>query len=358
MKGELKSVWIVAAVVGGIAAVALLVRTSEELLPALSAAHVAIQVEGRSAAVVGPSEARAGTGFTLHAVVEATDWRGRTIYYTDAEALEIGGTAVAPASLRRWDRGEKLRILWFTVEGVPPYTEIESLEDLERPRYREIFQADWAQAWSVPGSVAPAVENFLPDDDSRQVDGRFGTQRFQVRVELFTADTALVPSLRLRSPGAESLEADGELAATFAATLDWPLTSVSRFFGLPQVEPVADSSPELLNAVARQTAGHLLFSRLTVLRSWLDDLGLRWEELAWQAVELTGEAPWPNGGLVRAGSKVSILLEDRGQRGRLDAADLCLDFDHGATVRTLEEVFVGEGLVEMATVDGASRSAS
>ena len=53
---------------------------------------------------------------------------------------------------------------------------------------------------------------------------------------------------------------------------------------------------------------------------------------------------------MRAGSKVAFTYQDRGVIGRLDESVLCLDFDKGATVRTLGEVFIGEGLVELATV--------
>ena len=103
---------------------------------------------------------------------------------------------------------------------------------------------------------------------------------------------------------------------------------------------------EILEALARGTREHLLFSRVPLLRTWLEEAGVRWDDLAWRTAELTGEAPWHFGGVVRAGSKVAFVYDDRGVVGKLDEADLCLDFGKGATVRTLGEVFVGEGLVE------------
>ena len=161
---EIKTVWIVVLVIAGLLAMMLLVRTNEELKPTLEQAWVAIQVAGAPAARVSPVEVPAGTGFQLHAVVEATDWRGHKLYYTDAEALEIDGVPVDAERLRPWNRSARARILWFSVEGSPPFSEVSDLDRVREQRYREVFQAEWPQAWSVPGSIAPAVENFLPDD--------------------------------------------------------------------------------------------------------------------------------------------------------------------------------------------------
>ena len=54
------------------------------------------------------------------------------------------------------------------------------------------------------------------------------------------------------------------------------------------------------------------------------------------------------GDLIRAGGRVVVLYEDRGTPGRLDRGDLCFDFEQGAEVLPLSEVFVGEGLLELA----------
>jgi hypothetical protein len=76
-----------------------------------------------------------------------------------------------------------------------------------------------------------------------------------------------------------------------------------------------------------------------------------WEELEWIPIEIAGKMKWTGPGhLLRAGSKVVFTYEDRGTVGSLDYEDLCLDFDKGATVRTLGEIFTGEGLVEWAAV--------
>jgi hypothetical protein len=300
---------------------------------------------------VAPVETTAGTPFRLFAVVEAIDWRGRQLFYTDAEALEIDGRRVGGEQTRAWDRREKVRVLWFTVEGAPPYSEVSDVEELSRSRYRDVFQADWPQAWTVPGQITPAVENFLPGHDDRGEPVRFGTQRFHVRVEVFGTESNLVPSQRIRSPGAAGLEATTRGFPAITATLDWPLESVSRVFGLPQVEPGQGAVREVVAILADRTRDGRLFSRVPLLRAWVAAAGIRWEELPWSAVELSGEVPWHSGGVVRAGSKVAFTYQDRGILGKLDDADLCLDFDRGATVRTLGEVFVGEGLVEFAALE-------
>ena len=38
---------------------------------------------------------------------------------------------------------DDVRVLWFTVEGVPPYLEVTEAADLEKLQFRETFRADW-----------------------------------------------------------------------------------------------------------------------------------------------------------------------------------------------------------------------
>ena len=355
MTRELKPVWIAVLVLGGLFLALLFLRGSEQLQPELLEAHIAFQIGDDKAARVGSAEIEAGTPFRLLAVVEANDWKGERFFYTDAEALEIEGRAVDGESLRPWDRREKVRILWFTVEGAPPYSEVGSPEELQRLRFQEIFQADWPQAWTVPGKIAPAVENFLPDQEDRREPVRFGTQRFHLRVEVFGKGSDLLPIQRLRTPGADDLESVGARVPSVSATLAGPLESLSRVFGLPQVEPSEDATSDMLATLAELNEGGLAFSRVPLLRSWLASIGTSWEALGWRAVELTGDQPWQPGAAVRAGSKVAFAYQDRGVIGSLDESDLCLDFDKGATVRTLGEVFIGEGMVELATVESENR---
>ena len=54
------------------------------------------------------------------------------------------------------------------------------------------------------------------------------------------------------------------------------------------------------------------------------------------------------GDLLRVGNRWVVLLQDRGLEGFLDRDDLCLDFDRGARMRLVGEVFTGDGLVEWA----------
>jgi hypothetical protein len=348
---ELKPAWIVGFVVAGLALVLALMRTSEELRPELVAAHVAVQPDTAEVARVGAVETAVGTPFRLFAVVEATDWKGRQLYYSDADTLEIDGRLIEADQLRTWDRREKVRILWFTIEGAPPYSEVADFEALDRSRYREVFQADWPQAWTVPGRIAPMAENFLPGHEDRAEPIRFGTQRFHVRIEVFGVDSELLPSKRLRSIGVSDLESGAADFPALTAILQWPLGSVSRVFGLPQIEPAEGAGDEIIAALAELTKAGLVFSRVPLLRTWLATQGVGWEDLGWRPIELTGEVPWQSGGVVRAGSKVAFTYLARGVEGLLDRSDLCLDFDKGATVRTLGEVFVGEGLVDFAVVE-------
>ncbi len=139
------------------------------------------------------------------------------------------------------------------------------------------------------------------------------------------------------------------------AELPPPLAPVSRVFGLPQREPVGDDRAAALAHIAEWQRQDLAFSRLTLLRRWVDEIGSPFAELPWREVELEGQTAFgPVGEPLRVGERVVWLLEDRGVADRLDREDLCLDFERGARVRTLRDVFTGEGLVERARLVPAS----
>ena len=81
---EVRPGWIAAALFAIVAALFLLTKASEKVAPVPVALWVAIQPEGEDVARVGPIELPAGTGFRLHAVMEAETFRGERIYYTEA----------------------------------------------------------------------------------------------------------------------------------------------------------------------------------------------------------------------------------------------------------------------------------
>ena len=54
------------------------------------------------------------------------------------------------------------------------------------------------------------------------------------------------------------------------------------------------------------------------------------------------------------GERFVILAYDQGDPGRLDDGDLGFDFDKGAVLRRLGEIFTGEGLVEWAPLAGGT----
>jgi hypothetical protein len=355
---EPRTVWIAALVLTGLVAVFFLVQTRSVLAPELLALHVAIEADGAETAQLGPIEIEAGQGFRLHAVVEAKDWRGKEVFYTDAKALEVAGRRVDSTALRAWDRPERARLLWFTVEGAPPFSQVQSLEHLEELGYREIFRAEWPQTWSIPGRLDPTVENVLPGREGVARSERFGTQRFHVRLEVFGRESSFLPSSRLRSPGAAELLAAPAAFPAVAAVLPGPLEPLSRAFGLPQLELAPDAPEEVRAAIGARTDLGLAFSRLPLLAGWLKAMGVAWSDLRWEKIDLSGDVAWGGAGdVVRAGSKVAFTFRDEGQAERLDDRDLCLDFDRGATVRTLGEIFVGEGLIERAAAPAARRSA-
>lgn len=359
MERETKILW---AVFAAVVVVAVLFgvggKVREELAPEPRAAWVAIAAGDQAAAVVGPVELTAGEPFTLYAVLEAESWSGERVFYTEAEALRLGDEEVPTDSLRRWRSDDDVRLLWFTVEGVPPYLEVGEAADLERLRFRESFRADWPQAWAVPGSVEHSRRRLVAGEEGA-IAADFGTQRFHVRIEFFHPLNPVVPKLRMRSPGAEEVDSDRLAAAT--VRLAGPLAVPSAVFGLPQVEIAGGEPRALVAEVSELWRRRLAFSRLIVLREMLESHGREWEELDWQAVDLEEGPEWSDDGaaagdLLRVGERFVVLAYDEGDEGRLDDADLGFDFDKGAVARRLGEVFTGEGLVEWARLGGGAEN--
>ena len=353
MERETKILWVV---VAGVILAAVLFgvggKVRQELAPEPRAAWVAIAVGEDPVAVSGPVELAAGQPFTLYAVLEAESWQGETIYYTEAGGLRLDGEQVAASALRRWSGSEEVRVLWFTVEGAPPFVEVAETSDLQRLQFRESFRADWPQAWTVPGSVQPSrrklvaaeLEDLLAD---------FGSQRFHVRIEFFGEANAVVPRLRMRSFGAAEVEQESERFTAVTARLEGPLATSSAVFGTPQVEVTGDAGEGVRADVGELLRRRLAFSRLTLLREVLEHAGRSWSELGWRSVDLEEGPDWGAGGaaagdLLRVGERFVILVADQGRRGYLDDGDLGFDFDKGAVLRRLGEIFTGEGLVEWA----------
>ncbi|MGD2114420.1 MAG: hypothetical protein PVG07_05170, partial [Acidobacteriota bacterium] len=200
------------ALVSATAFVALLLlwpQARERLAPQPTRALVAIRPAGAPAAVVGPVEIEPGTEFTLHAVLEAQARGGETVYYTEAPGLEIDGDSVGGDALRPWDRAQVAKVFWFTVEGPAPYLELEAPEHLERFAFTEYFHPEWPTTWSVPGRLDSRYDQSLARDAGGRelLGGRrtFGTQRYQVRIELFDDEKDLTPAERFHSAGGAAL---------------------------------------------------------------------------------------------------------------------------------------------------------
>lgn len=332
-------------------------QVREQLAPEPRAAWVAIAPAGETVAVSGPVTLEAGRPFTLYAVLEAEGRGGERLFYTEAAGLRIGGEEIPADALRRWRGGDEVRILWFTVEGGPPYLEVAAGDQLERLRFRELFRADWPQGWSVPGTVEPSRVR-LEAGRFRPSIAQFGSQSYHVRIEFFGPGSAVVPRRRLRSWGAEEIVARADEFPTVRALLPGPLAASSAVFGTPQLELGAGAPEEVREAVGSYWRRRLAFSRLLVLRAELERAGASLESLAWRTIELEAGPPWGPAGaaagdLLRVGERFVILVADEGEAGRLDYRDLAFDFDKGAALWPLEAIFTGEGLVEWAPLVAA-----
>ncbi len=349
MRTDRKTFWAAAAIVALLLLVALVAgKVEQELAPEPRAAWVGIQVAD-GPAEVGRVEIESGTPFTLHAVLEAVTWRGETIYFTEAERLRIDGEEVPVEALRSWKVSDELRILWFAVEGFTPYLEALRAEDLSRFHFRETFRSDWPRSWSVPGDLRPSSARLAAPGPETGLPA-FGTQRFHVRLEFFGPESKITPRQRFSSLGAGDLPAKVQSFPTVSARLSGRLGAPSRVFGLTQIE-LAPGLGELRARLVEWSRQDIVFSRLTVLRELLDEVGADYDELAWVGVDLASGPGWGEDGvepgdLLRVGERLVILLQDHGIAGTLDYDDLCFDFFRGASVRPLREVFVGEGLVE------------
>ena len=382
MSGEKKIFWTVVVVaVLAITVLLLSPELEERVAPRPKAAWVAIEVEGSGVARVGPVTIEEGTPFTLHAVLEAETRRGEALYYTEAPALAFGERTVDAEALRRWPSDRGARVLWFTVEGPSPYLEVPPEASLEqRFQLTEYLRSDWPYAWAVRGRVEPANDDVLAAAES-DAESPFGTQRYQVRIELVGEEAAVLPEARFVSWGKEELPERADEFPTVYVHLPGAARPATEVFGLTQVEAAAEGARE---ALVEMTRRRLAFSRLALLSEIFAAAGVEPEAVPWQPVELGGGLAWGDevdaGDLLRAGSRVVVLYRDAAPaakapegavvrpapavdsgpgNGRLDGDDLVLDYVRGASIRRLSEVFdlTAEGTLAHAPL-GARRSAT
>lgn len=329
-------------------------RVEQEIAPQPRAAWVAVEVDSSGLARTGPVEISSGTSFQLHAVVEAETLTGRKVYYTEAERLEIDGREIPQDAMRVWRRAVEPRILWFTVEGFRPFMEVRNPGELEEFRFEEFFRPDWPRTWVVPGNLQFRSERALKSVPLGDLP-RFGTQRYHVRIEIFGPESEITPRLRLRSMQALELPDRADSFTTVIAAAPGVLAAPTGVFGLTQIEPAPNALAPAADRLARWSREHVAFSRLTVLRDLLQRSGVSYDQLEWQSVDLAAGPDWGNqgvegGDLLRVGDRWVVVFYDEGQPGVLDREDLCLDFDKGARIQRLGDVFTGEGLVDWAAV--------
>jgi len=346
-------------------------KAQERFAPAPVRALVAIQPEGSDTAVVGPVAIEPGQDFTLHAVLEAEGRGGEPVYYTEAPALEIGGERIDGEALQRWDRPWVVKIFWFTVEGPAPYVEVKALEHIDRVAFTEYFHLEWPLVWSVPGRLESRFDQSLARNGSAVGRRPFGTQRYQVRIELFEDEENLTPKLRLTSAGGSVLPEGAADFPTVYAGYPGAAGPASLAFGLTQIEPVESSNTEMLRRLTELTRSRVSFTRLPLIREVIEAAGRSSEDLTWTEVDLETGPLWASsteaassakarpvevarGDLLRAGGRVVVLYQDQGALGRLDREDLCFDYEQGARVLPVSDVFEGEGLLELAVLHGGS----
>lgn len=361
MQGNRLLVLIIGGIVAVVAAVLWFLPRAERLrAPTLSGAWVGIEVGGDGVARTGDIEMVAGQDFRLHAVL-ATEPRGgeepgEPVYYSAVPQVEIDGRRFEAIPPERIGGLGWVRMLWFSVEHGVPFRELEDGADVERFAYEPFFRPEWGSAWSIDGTLDAHFDGWL-ENDGPEIDRDFGTLRYQVWVEAAIDEDALVPEQRVKSPAPLD-------ATRLEARLPGALATPSAVFGLPGIHREGEGWDA--SAVARLQQlydDRLAFSQVSVLRDILAAGGVAWEELTWELAPLDGSTAWSTpgagspapGDLVHVGDRWAVLFADSGAEGAagmLDGADLCLDFDAGATVRRLDRIFTvneeGEGDVFVA----------
>ncbi len=326
----------------------------EQLAPELVAAWVAVEVAGRGIADVGPVDLEVGDSFQLRAVLEGRDRKGEPVYYTEASQLSFSGEPVAIDRLKVWDRPQPVKVRWFTVEGQRPFIVLDAETKLDGFKFLEFLRHDWPMSWTVPGHIDAAHNNHLENDSAEKIQ-RFGTQRYHVRIELYSSEESLIPERVIRSWGVSDLKQQIAGFPTVRLALPGVLGPASRAFGLTLLEPFPGAERDILDGIRELADHHVAFSRLTVLRDQIQPTGKQLDELSWTSVELAGEARWGEhvapGDLLRVGDRVVVLYDDRGAPGIVDYDDLCFDFVQGASIRALSDIFIGSGnTVELASL--------
>lgn len=337
------------AIVVGVAALMLAPKVDQALAPELLGARIAIRAPGSEIAVAGPAavEVASGAEVRLEAVVVAQRRDGSRVYYTEAAALEIDGETIPAERISRWDRPLEARVRWFTIESTRPSISVARQEDLGLLRFEEILRPEWPRGWSIPLVVDPRLDDALDQERRRPP---FGTVRLHVRVELLGAEQKLVPVERWVSPGADQLPDHPTEIATVVVTLPGPLAEPSAAFGLAQLD-LETSEPAVLAAVDELYDARLAGSIPPLLREELARRGAEPGAPVGQELELGGGRPWGESGvapgdILRVGARVVFLYRDENGDGRLDLGDSALDFEGGATVRALDAIFAGAGIVE------------
>ncbi len=338
-------------------------KVREARMPTLVRAMVGVEVDGDGVGRVGLVEAEAGSDYRLHAIVEAAPGRSgdaeRLVYYSATPQVLVEGRLVEALPVDELDVLGSVRLLWFSVEyGVP----FESLEDgarLDDFDYEPFFRPEWGSSWSIDGTLDASFDGLL-DQDGPDLVRDFGTLRYQVWVEVSRDEDAIVPDLRLTSAALPD-------ATRLVARLPGILGPPSAVFGLPAIVPGEGSWNEAERArLARLYDERLAFSQVSLLREMLERGGVGWDDLNWDLIPLDGSTPWQRhaegspaaGDLVRVADRWVVLYRDDdgdGSPGMLDGADLCFDFDAGAAVRRLDQIFVvgsdGEGDVLVASTE-------
>ena len=347
---ENRTFWIVVGIlVLGLGFVLLQPTIEEELAPTLDQAWVAIEAEGSGVAVIGPVELEEGAPFTLHAVVQGTTRGGEPVYYTEAPAVELDGERLPADQLRRWNRPKPIKVRWYSIEGRWPYLPLGD-EGIGPFRYESFLRSDWPLAWSVPGDVDPANDDHLSTDGAPPRP-KLGTLRFRAQLELYAMEDDLMPAQIVRSWDVDDLKREVERFPTVTLLSGDGAREASRFFGLTQLDPQGEVSPDLLRQIDELTRHRIAFSRSTLLRAVAEAAGTKFSELTWESVDLTGGLVWGTdaapGDLLRVGDRVVVLYRDvegdAETAGRVDYGDWCFDFVQGLEARALADVFSGEG---------------
>jgi hypothetical protein len=296
--------------------------------PRVVAVHLVSRVGDAEVADDRAKRALARDPVRLHAVLVVRDG-SRTVYHSDAGAVELGGRRRPTRPLAQ---APAVRLSWFKVE---PRVETMSNTESGRFRFEAIAYAETeVAAWRGRSSVVADVRPTLTPDRGDGV----GTMRFKLQAETADGTTATPGADERRGAGSGGLR--DSVHRVSLRRDDTYLGFLTELFGQPYIWASAGRSSATHQSERLEgsdCADFVIYGR----RRMGEDRDYTWTGALPQVTRLLSRGKAGPGGVyvdergaplrfTRVGDillfprHVGVLSADRGERGVLDRADLMM----------------------------------